>query len=87
MNRTEIEPKGLKAFYKKNVVVRFLNPEYTGDLRDGGEIISASGFMSDFSDDNDENEGMFSGGYISIQTDTDYDRIPLKNIIKIYVKE
>ena len=81
------EQKNLRAFYQRNVVVKFLNPEFSGDFRDGKEIISTSGVLSDFAEDEEDDDGKFSGGYIVVQTDTDYDRISLKNIIKIYVKE
>jgi len=78
----EKQKNGLVVFYEKNVVVKFLNPEFSGDFRDGSEIITTTGTLTDFNDGDEDNEG-----FIVITNPTDYDRIPLKNVRKIFLKE
>ena len=68
---------GIKKFYEKNVVVRFIDED--------NQAITVTGVLTEFTETNDEDEN--SEDYVIIESDTDYDRILVRNIKKIYLKE
>ncbi len=68
----------LKDFLDKEVVIRFLE-------NDTGREITTTGILTDFYEANDEED--LDKEFVSIQNDTDYDRIPLKDVRKIFLKK
>ena len=87
MKMVENEEKSLKDFLRQNVVVKYRNPAFIGNPQNEDKIVTSVGIMTEYFDDEEDDDGHFSGGYIVVQDDTDYDRISLKDLIKIYIKE
>ena len=73
-NELKAENLGLKIFFKKEVVVRFID--------ENNQIVTTTGILTEFYEGDEDIEG-----YIVVQSDTDYDKIPSENIRKIYLKK
>ena len=71
---------GLNSFLNKIVVVKFFDEHTNSDK-------SVTGTLVDFNEEQyDENEKRLSC-FVAIATETDYDRISLDNVRKIFIKE
>ena len=75
LTNVELRGIGLKSFLNKLVVVKYKDEE-------DGRSYATTGILTDFNEGDEDNEG-----YIALSSETDYDRILLKCVNKIFLKE
>lgn len=68
--------RNLTNFKNKEVVIRFMSE---------GQLITSTGVFTDCYEASDEED--LDKEFVAIQTETDYDRIPLGDVRKIFLKE
>ena len=66
---------GLRTFLNKLVVVKYLDTE-------DSIILATTGILTEFDEGDEDNEG-----YVAVSSGTDYDRILLKDVKKIFLKK
>ena len=79
MNRMEQEI-GLNSFLKKTVVVKFLDNETN-------HLTATTGVLVDFNEGSEDINGEETECFVAIASETDYERIPLSSVTKIFLKK
>ena len=79
LNRMETKI-GLNAFLNKIVVVKFIDD-------DRGFLTATTGVLTDFNEDGENEDGEKIETFIVISSETDYERISLDSVRKIFLKD
>ncbi len=76
----ELKEIGLNSFFKKVVVVKHID-------ENKGYVIATTGTLVDFDEGGEDEEGNRKEGFIALASGTDYDRIALSSVRKVFLKE
>ena len=81
LTNVELNKIGLKNFFNKEVVVKFLDTETN-------KIQVTTAILTDYDEGEYDDDGNLKEvRYITLSSETDFDRIPLNDVKKIFLKK